>query len=49
VLRRLQHEERLKELEEAIRMASLRSGTRGMKARKELKALEESVAIESAK
>ena len=46
VLRMLRFEERVNELEEARRVASLRSGTRGMKARKELKALEVVVAEE---
>lgn len=48
VLRMLKHEGRLVELEEAKKAATLRSGTRGMKARKELKALEVVVAEEEA-
>ena len=44
----LKHEGRLVELEEAKKAATLRSGTRGMKARKELKALEVVVAEEEA-
>ncbi|CUS15497.1 unnamed protein product [Tuber aestivum] len=48
VLRMLKHEGRMVELEEAKKAAALRSGTRGMKARKELKALEAVVAEEEA-
>ncbi|PWW79663.1 P-loop containing nucleoside triphosphate hydrolase protein [Tuber magnatum] len=48
VLRMLKHEGRIVELEEAKKAATLRSGTRGMKARKELKALEIVVAEEEA-
>ncbi|CAZ82046.1 unnamed protein product [Tuber melanosporum] len=48
VLRMLKHEERMVELEEAKKAATLRSGTRGMKARKELKALEVVIAEEEA-
>lgn len=48
ILRMLKHEGRLVELEEAKKAAILRSGTRGMKARKELKALEVVVAEEEA-
>ncbi|RPA99883.1 P-loop containing nucleoside triphosphate hydrolase protein [Choiromyces venosus 120613-1] len=48
LLRMLKHEGRLTELEEAKKAATLRSGTRGMKARKELKALEVVVAEEEA-
>ena len=43
-LRAMKHEQRLLRLEEARKDAMLRSGTRGMKARKELKLLEEQVA-----
>lgn len=49
VARQLKHEERMAELEEAIKMATLRSGARGLKARKELKALEEKVETEREK
>lgn len=48
ILRMLKHEGRMVELEEAKKAAALRSGTRGMKARKELKALEVVVAEEEA-
>lgn len=41
VLRRLKHEHKCSELEQAAKIAAYRSGARGMKARKELKALEE--------
>ena len=44
ILRAIKHEQRLLKLEEARKDAMLRSGTRGMKARKELKLLEEQVA-----
>jgi len=44
-LRAIKHERRLLKLEEARKDAMLRSGTRGMKARKELKLLEEQVAV----
>ncbi|KIJ32247.1 hypothetical protein M422DRAFT_184807 [Sphaerobolus stellatus SS14] len=46
VVLQLKHETRLQELEEAMKMATLRSGARGMKARKELVALEEEVKVE---
>lgn len=49
VVKLLKHETRLAELEEAMKMAMLRSGDRGLKARKELKALEEEVEIEKSK
>lgn len=48
ILRMLKHEGRMVELEEAKKAAVLRSGTRGMKARKELKALEVVIAEEEA-
>jgi len=48
ILRMLKHEGRMVELEEAKKAAALRSGTRGMKARKELKALEVAVTEEEA-
>lgn len=49
VVRLLKHERRLAELEEAMKMAILRSGARGLKARKELKAIEEEVKMEESK
>lgn len=49
VVKLLKHEMRLAELEEAMKMATLRSGARGLKARKELKALEEEVEAEKSK
>lgn len=49
VVKLLKHETRLAELEEAIKMAMLRSGARGLKARKELRALEEEVEVEKSK
>ncbi|KAK7059146.1 hypothetical protein VNI00_001773 [Paramarasmius palmivorus] len=47
VLRMIKHEDRLQKLEEARRSAELRSGARGIKARKELKTLELEVASEA--
>ncbi|ESK98015.1 abc transporter [Moniliophthora roreri MCA 2997] len=49
VLREIKHEDRLKQLEDARRTAELRSGARGLKARKELKALELEVVSEAEK
>lgn len=40
VVKTLKHENLLKELEDAKKTAQLRSGARGLKARKELKAIE---------
>ncbi|GJJ14443.1 hypothetical protein Clacol_008707 [Clathrus columnatus] len=48
-VRQLKHETRMEELAERMKMATLRSGARGLKARKELKALEEEVEEEKAK
>ncbi|KAF8459292.1 P-loop containing nucleoside triphosphate hydrolase protein [Kalaharituber pfeilii] len=48
-LRQIQHEDRLARLHEAQKLASLRSGARGMKARKELLALEVEVETELTK
>jgi ATP-binding cassette subfamily F protein 3 len=41
VVRKLRHERRIRELEEAKKLATYRSGARGLKARKELRQLEE--------
>ncbi|KAL0069263.1 hypothetical protein AAF712_003627 [Marasmius tenuissimus] len=49
VVRTLKHEDRLKQLEDAKKTAQLRSGARGLKARKELKALEIQVEEEAAR
>ncbi|KAK1221237.1 hypothetical protein PQX77_015956 [Marasmius sp. AFHP31] len=48
-VRTLKHEDRLKQLEDAKKTAQLRSGARGLKARKELKALEIQVEEETAR
>lgn len=48
-LRGIKHEDRRWELGEARKAAALRSGVRGLRARKELKALEETVACEEAR
>ncbi|KAK1234393.1 hypothetical protein PQX77_002404, partial [Marasmius sp. AFHP31] len=48
-VRTLKHEDRLKQLEDAKKTAQLRSGARGLKARKELKALEIQVEEEAAR
>ncbi|KAL0576029.1 hypothetical protein V5O48_005936 [Marasmius crinis-equi] len=49
VVRALKHEDRLKQLEDAKKTAQLRSGARGIKARKELKSLEAQVEEEAAR
>jgi hypothetical protein len=41
MVRRLKHQARIRDLEEAKKIAAYRSGARGLKARKELRALEE--------
>ena len=45
VVRRLKHERRIRELEEAKKIAARRSGARGLKARRELRQLEEELAL----
>ena len=40
-VRKLKHQARIRDLEEAKKIAAYRSGARGLKARKELRALEE--------
>ena len=44
-VRRLKHELRIRELEEAKKIAARRSGARGLKARRELRQLEEELAL----
>lgn len=48
-VRTLKHEDRIQELENARKTAMLRSGTRGLKARKELKTLEVQIEEETLK
>jgi ATP-binding cassette subfamily F protein 3 len=43
-VRKLKHERRIRELEDAKKLATYRSGARGLKARKELRQLEEELA-----
>lgn len=44
-VRRLKHERRIRELEEAKKIAARRSGARGLKARRELRQLEGELAL----